>query len=775
MSVESSLELNVILQQVRGLCAFSGGQEQIDACRPSFNPLVIQRDNAWIREALECVRVYGPMPFGGIRDLRRTFENAEKGMVLGEQDFLSIIHAVQGVKGVMNYAKELTETEHTHLDELIGSLVVHDSLLRTLTACFNEYGEVKDNATEELKNIRISLRRLNGEISDAANRFRQKHASSLVDSIVTERSGRMVVLVRASEKNMFGGMVYGDSASGAASYVEPAAFVPLNNRRESMRAREQEEIHRILVKCSKAAGDAAPQAIANIETLSILDAVFAKAQWGVNREACAAELTDDRRIVIERARHPLIAREKVVANTYHLEEPKRILLITGPNTGGKTVSMKVIGLFVLMTYCGMPVTCDHAVLPYFDRVFADIGDDQSVVSSLSSFSAHMTKQAEVCHKATSRSLVLLDEVGSGTDPAEGEALAIAILNELREKQCMTVTTTHYNRLKAYGKRHDDILLASVSFDMETLTPTYRYIEGLTGQSNAFEVAEKYGLPKHIIKYARFLKSQAKNEEDELIEKLEKQLNENAAKQEELDALLAENRKQQSEWKKKNADLERNKDRIMAKAEKEAQAYVEETEKKADTLLAEIRASQASVKYHTLVEKRHEIENAGERRHSNEGQNEVPKDYTYHVGDAVELRSSSQVCEIVRIEKKDITIRLNGRDIRVKKNQIRPSDRIIAKVKEQPVIAVHQSSLFASVPAEVNLIGLYVDEAMEKLDAYLDQVKVAGLKTCRVIHGDGSGALRKAVHRRLASDSSVKSFRLGTPGEGGTGATVVVMK
>lgn len=771
MSSEESLELNVIQEQMEKYCAFSLSRQYIHEEKPSYEPLVIRQNLARVKEALECVRLYDTVPMGGIRDIRNELEGARKGRVLSEAELMDVIRLLTGVKAAVSYEKGLGDTEHSALHELFSALAVHDGLLKLLNSCLNSYGEVKDSASPALKEVRVQLRRMDSELAEAGRRFKAAHGDSIVDSIVTERAGRMVVLVKASDKNLYGGMVYGDSASGNASYIEPAAFVPLNNRKENLKARESDEVHKVLVKCSKAVQEKADEDIANIETLALLDEVFAKAQWGIHHDAVAAELSEEKQICIEKARHPLIAREKVVANSYHLSSPHTTLLITGPNTGGKTVSMKIIGLFVLMTYCGMPVTCEKAVLPFFDHVYVDIGDDQSVVSSLSSFSAHMIKQADITAHATGRSLVLLDEIGSGTDPSEGEALAIAILNDLRLKKCMTVTTTHYDRLKAYGKRHEDILLASVMFDHEKLAPTYQYVEGLTGQSNAFEVASRYGLPDRIVRYARFLKSQARSEEDELIDKLEKQLNETVAKNEELEKLIEENKKEQEELKKQNHSLSVQKDAILAEAQKEADAYVEQAQHKADQILKDMRRKETTMKYHEALEKKHALNKVVQDREEKQPQTHTE----YRVGDAVELRSTDQVCEIVKIEKKDITVLLNGREVRVKKNQIRPSLHVIPKMKEKPTVAVSHSSLFSSVPGEVNLIGMHVDEAMEELDAYLDEVKVAGLKGCRIIHGDGSGALRKAVHERLARDKAVKSFRLGAPSEGGTGATVVEMK
>ena len=772
MNVEKSLELDVILKQVENCCDFSLGKKRVQNLKPCYDRLVIRRDNARMKEALTCTVKYGPCPIQGLSDLTATLARAQKGMVLSNQECLDELRLIDGIRAMKNYEQTLVDVPHENLSELFDSLTVHGTVERYLKRVFNEYGEIMDNATEKLHSIRSSLRRIDGDISAAAARFVASHSSSVVDSIVTYRNDRAVVLVKASEKNAFGGMIYGNSASGQASYVEPSSLYGLNNRRQSLKEEEKEEIQAILKECSIRIGSVADEETANLETGAILDEIFAKAKWGKDRNGSVADLSENSELSIVQARHPLIDPKKVVANTYHLSSSQNILLITGPNTGGKTVSMKVIGLTVLMTYCGMPVSCDSAVIPYFDAVYADIGDDQSVVSSLSSFSAHMCKQAELLKKATSASLCLLDEIGSGTDPREGEALAIAILNELRKKGTMAVITTHYDRLKAYGKRHDDILVAGVQFDMEKLMPTYRYMEGFTGQSNAFEVAERYGVPHSIINYARYLKNQAKTREDELIEKLESQLNETEKLKEELTWKQKETEERESALKKERADFERQKEKLLEDAHKEADDYVESVRRKASAVLKNIRKRQDEIRYHEALDAVKSLNVSEESEQESEPQQE----FAYQVGDAVELKGNSQVCEVLEVGKKELRISMNGREMRVRKNQVRPSMHVIPKMKKQNHVVINtKRDIFSSMPLEVNLIGLHVDEAMNKMDDYMDQAAMHGLKSFRIIHGDGTGRLRKAVHERLRHNSAVQEFRLGMPAEGGTGATIVRMK
>ncbi len=770
MLLGTNLELPIILQEIEHYCAFSREKDYLNNTAVSFDPLIIQRNNERAKEALSICVHYGPMPFYGIKDIESALLTAKKGGVLTAQDLISVAQLIHGVKGCVSFEKGIEE-EHPFIHDLVSTLTIHSSVQEKIESCIDDYGEVKDEASPTLKSIRKELRNADGVINDAVNAFVSKHASSIVDSIVTYRNGRAVILVKASEKNSFGGLVYGDSQSGQASYIEPASLVNANNRKQELLSREKEEVERILLECSNEVGKIAEEEIANIETLGILDCIFAKAEWGKERNGVVASLTNEKEFYLKQARHPLIDPKAVIANTYQLKEPQHMLLITGPNTGGKTVSMKIIGLFVLMTYCGIPVTCEEAIIPYLDNVFVDIGDDQSVVESLSSFSAHIKKLAQVMKEATSKSLVLLDEIGSGTDPREGEALAISVLNELRERETLTVATTHYGRLKTYGKRHEDILVASVEFDMEHLVPTYHYLEGFTGQSNAFEVAERYGLPKGIISYARFLKNQAKSQEDELLEQLENQLLKNQKIEEELLLKQEELEEKTQALNKKEKQFQTQKEDLLYKAQEEANQYVREKIEEADEIIKEMREKEKSLKYHELLDLKKEL------KIEDEDELEVidPSRYEYHVDDVVEILTSKQIARIIELRKKDIKVLLNGREIYVKKDQIRPSDRILPKEKPKSFVSVSSSSMFSSIPLECNLIGMHVDEALDTLKDYMDQARLKGLKTYRVIHGDGSGALRKAVHDLLAKNKEVESFRLGMPQEGGTGATIVKIK
>ncbi|MEG0176719.1 endonuclease MutS2 [Anaerorhabdus sp.] len=762
----AGIELETIKTQIANFCAFSLGREKIEALEPSFSPLIIRRENARIKEALNCTVKYSSMPLSGLKDITKILLQAQKGMTLSPLDFISVINHIRACRGIVAYQTSVEE-KCEELEDLVSSIVIFKSVQEKLESCFDDSGEILDSASPELRQIRRLLLKIDGEISIETNRFMQKHASSMIDNIVTTRNNRVVVLVKAGDKNSFGGFIHGESASGQTAYVEPSSFVELNNRKQSYLYQEQEEIERICMECSQEVSVIATDCLNNLETCAILDALFAKACWGKKEDACVASLTQEKSIYLKNTRHPLIDRKKVVENTYRIIEPKKVLLITGPNTGGKTVSLKCLGLAVLLTYCGIPVCAEEASIPFFDHVFVDIGDDQSVVESLSTFSAHLSKLADVSQHATADSFVLLDELGSGTDPKEGESLAIAVLNDLRAKGCIVVATTHYGRLKAYGKRHDDILVSSVQFDVEKLVPTYHFVEGLTGQSNAFEIARRFNIKDSVIKDAEFLKNQQKTEEDKLIEKLEKQVLEN----EQLKEKLLVQQQVQSEMIQaltiEKERIEKEKDKSLEKAKQAADDYLQMIKEEAQDILSEMREKQENSKYHEILDIKKKLNVLDETEDE-----ETVDVKEYKVGQTVEIKQSSQIAKIIQINKNQITLNLNGITVKSTKDKIRHTHKQIIKPKQ---VFSMKTEKIQSFKLECNLIGMRIEEAMPVLQKYLDDAKFNHMATVRIIHGDGTGALRKAVQDYLKSDRDVISFRLGAPSEGSTGATVVTLR
>ncbi|MCI5774011.1 MAG: endonuclease MutS2, partial [Erysipelotrichaceae bacterium] len=689
-------EFSLIVEQMSTYCSFSLGKQALLATKPSFAKLVIKRDNQRIKEALELCYKYESMPFMGIKDITMALDNAAKGIVLAGQDFLNIIDNINGTKGIITYMKQAAN-DYPSISELTNTLVVCDKLLKMLNECFDAYGQVSSNASEQLRAIRQNLGHIDQKIAETANRFVRNHSASVVDGIISTRNNRVCILMKASDKNSYGGFVHGESASGMASYVEPQELIGLNNQKQALLDKEQIEILRILTNCTNLVAQNYHDLHNNLATITLLDVIFAKASWGKKHDACVASLDEHKHIYLKKAFHPLIDAQKVVKNDYRLGDQASMLLITGPNTGGKTVTLKVMALSVLMTYSGMPVCADTASIGFFDQVFIDIGDMQSVEQSLSTFSAHLSNLAYIIDHATSSSLVLLDEIGSGTDPKEGEALAIAIFNYLRQLQCYCVATTHYNRLKTYGKRHDDVLVASVLFDEKTLSPTYKYIENLTGQSNALTIAAKYGLKKQIINEARFLTQQNKTQEEVLIEKLEQQLNEAQQLNQQLQAKLEENKELQKELKAKKIKLDEQLARVQDDAMIKAQQYIDEIKQQADDILSNIR-KQNNGKYHEVLAKTKQLDELIAE------EIEEADDEKINVNDYVEIKQTNQVAKVLSIDRQNVLLDLNGIKVKSKLSKIRKSHKhIVKKTIKQP----KKEITIKTMPLECNLIGLRV--------------------------------------------------------------------
>lgn len=762
----ASLQLDIIRNQISTHCAFSLGRERVLSCVPEYDSLLLKRNLAQSKEALACTIKYSAMPFMGIKNINQALDAALKDQVCTIPQLLAVADHVRGCLQIEHYMTKVEE-EVPHIHELVDSLTQASWLANEIETCFSNYGEILDSASTQLSTIRQALNMCDAEITRQVNKFMAENGNKLMENITTTRNNRVVVLAKVSDKNTLGGFVYGNSASGQAAYVEPHFLVILNNQKQTLKSEEEDEIVRILFGLSQKVKQVAHGLGSNLETLSILDEMFAKASWAKKMNGCVAEITDSQTLILKQARHPLIDPKTVVANTYRLCAPHRMLLITGPNTGGKTVSIKIIGLFVLMTYCAMPISCDEASIPLFDHVYADIGDDQSIEQSLSTFSAHLQKLAMITSEATSHSLILLDEIGSGTDPKEGESLAIAILEDLRQKKAMTITTTHYGKLKAYGKKHEEILLASVQFDLEKMQPTYRYIEGLTGQSNAFEIAQKFGLKQSIIDQAVEIRRLERTDEEQLIETLEKQLTQVNQTQERLDAKEIEMNGLIQEVARAKHDLQYYRDQQFEKAQKEAEGWLQDLRQEADKIIASMHADAQNKKPHELLALKKQLDLIN----NEEEEIEVSEPKNLKIGDYVEIKQSHQVGQIQSIHRQRIVLLINHMTVHTTLSAVRPSLYKPSKQKKESGYTVSRPTNFSS---ECNIIGCRVEEAMSIVAKYLDEAILFNAGIVRIVHGAGTGALRSAVHELLKKTKQVDDFRLGAQGEGGVGATVVTL-
>ena len=760
------LEFNEILNEVAGHCRFSLGADLILNQTPQFNRLWVQRELTRTQEAMKTIDVSGSMPFGGVSDIRMPLRESQKDQTLAIPDLLAIARHGQAVHTIKEYMRK-SEIKGEEIFDIVASMRESIELSNAIEQCFAPSFEVLDSASSVLKHLRRQMRLNALELNKTSEHFIQKNAAKLTDTISTIRNDRVVVLARISDKNSFGGILHGESASGQTAYIEPPILVELNNKSQELKSAEAEEIKRICYELSQKTKIHAEEYLANLSSLSLLDAIFAKARFGIQREGVCASITDKRELRFENARHPLIDPLKVVANTYHITPEKSTLLITGPNTGGKTVSLKIMGLFTIMTYCGIPVLADEAVLPMFDQVYVDIGDDQSIQASLSTFSAHLQKIALICQKASGKSLILLDELGGGTDPIEGESLAMAVLNELRSRHAMIAATTHYSKLKSYGSKHADILLASVEFDLEKIQPTYRYIEGLPGSSNALAIAEKFGLSAKIVAEARAIKNATKTVEELRLEELENAIFMHKQKEDVLKSKIAALETATLAVDKERAKYETQKEKLLEDARKEGREILNDLRIEAQEILDEIREAQKTNTLHVAIEKKFQLDKLDENREDDEEASlEKPE-----IGQWVKLKNTNQIGQILSFRRKLITMNVNGVRLDV------PLDKVTKA--HAPMIKKKVTNISFEMPAqmsmELNIIGLHVEEALPLVDKYIDDCVRSRLNNVRIIHGHGTGALRSGVHAFLKLNPHVAGYRLGGQGEGGVGATVVSFK
>lgn len=762
------LEYDVVKDAVSKYCAFSLGREYVLNLEPMNDEWQMKRELNRTQEAYDLTMAYDTLPLSGIHDIEHIVLAASKDITLREQELYQVVQQIKACQNIQKYMKD-SELKTPHIHELTDSLSIELTLAQAIEQCISSTYEVFDHASADLKHIRREIKTCEAEISKEVQRFIARHTSSLMDTITTKRNDRICVLVKVSEKNSLKGFIHGESASGQTAYLEPESLLILNNRLQSLRSKENEEINRILFSLSQQVKQHKEMLLGNLDTCILLDALFAKASWCKDVQGCIGEIRpNSSRLYLKNARHPLIDPQKVVANTYEIKDPKRMMIITGSNTGGKTVTLKTIGLFTLLTMSGMPVSAEEAIFPLFDHVFVDIGDDQSIQESLSTFSAHISKLAAICEEANEHSLVIVDELGSGTDPKEGEALAVGILETLRKKHVMSIASTHYSALKEYGTLHEEILLSSVAFDLERMKPTYKYVEGVSGQSNAFEIASRYGLHNDIIEYAKNFKDQQKTQSDQLMETMEALIHENQQLKEKMEHRLADVKQLQISLaqQKEKLQLEQQKELEKIK-EKASQEYMEKMEE-AQQIIDQLKSMQADVKPHEYIQLHKELQNT--LQETDEETSET-KEEEFKVGDYVLLKEYDYYGDILEVTKDKATVNVNGMKMKVPFSKLQMAKRTKKKKQE----ASYQKSIVSSFSMELNVIGMTVNEALPVIDKYLDNAILAKVFQVRIIHGNGTGALRQGVHNFLKKHPRVESYRVGGQGEGGLGASVVTLK
>ncbi|MGE5701539.1 MAG: endonuclease MutS2, partial [Clostridia bacterium] len=730
-------------------------------------------------EAATVLRLKGSVPLGGIRDIRGAVERARLGSMLAPLELLDIAGTLFSGRRLKTFLLEMCDEEELPLTKMTAERIEGLRDLELLIKnCIDENGEVMDSASVELRQIRQEIRSLEARIREKLDSLTRSasYQKMLMENIVTIRGDRYVLPVKQEYRNVFGGIVHDQSASGATLFIEPEVTVAMNHKLREVRLKEEREIEKILYELTAKTGEHVEQLKENIEALAELDFRFAKAQLAYSMKATTPAINESGYIRLKKARHPLIPKEAVVPIDLELGGSYMAIIVTGPNTGGKTVSIKTTGLFALMVMAGLQIPVEEgSEMSIFSAVFADIGDEQSIEQSLSTFSSHLTNIIGILKKMDERSLVLFDELGAGTDPTEGAALAMSIIDHVLERGARLIATTHYSELKAYAYDRPDVINASVEFDVQTLRPTYRLLIGVPGRSNAFAIARRLGLPQDIIDVARGSISEEENQVETMIASLERNKKTAERERERAEALRreAEDVRKQLEEERNQFALEKN--RLLEKAEEEARLAVELARDEAEQIIRELRLMRdegVEIKEHKLIDAKKRLNNAVlELEKEKVKKPKAVRATLVKVGDEVLVTSFGQKGTVLeKVTDKEFIVQIG-----IMKMKVKSEDMQVIKPSKQEQQHVQYTAIKASrdrVKLELDLRGYNVEDGIREIDQYLDEVLLAGFHSVSIIHGHGTGVLRKGVHDYLRNHRHVKSFRLGGQGEGGVGATIV---
>lgn len=782
------LELPVVLDMLAAEAVTDGGKEACRSLRPSSDRLEVKNRLAETSAAKEMMVVRGSPSLSGIKDIRPSLSRADLGGSLNTIELLNIARVLQCARLVKGYTSD-DKLGKSCIDHLFAALHANRFLEEKITGSIVGEDEIADSASSELANIRRKIRAASARVRDCLQKIisSPSYAKVLQEPIITMRSDRFVVPVKAECKGAIPGLVHDISASGATLFIEPMAAVKANNELRELAAKEKTEIERILAELSADCAAHAEDIASDYSYLITLDGIFARAKLSYKLNGIEPELRE-KGVVLRRARHPLLPKDKAVPISLELGEDFDTLIITGPNTGGKTVTLKTIGLLNVMAQCGLHIPADDGSgVPVYRHVLADIGDEQSIEQNLSTFSAHMTNIVHILGECDADSLLLFDELGAGTDPTEGAALAIAVIEHARKMGANVAATTHYAELKVYATNENGIQNASCEFDVETLSPTYRLLVGVPGKSNAFAISERLGLSKEIIDDAKARIGVQNASFEATIEKLEQ----TRALLERDRAETAKKLREAEESAKKaaflRAELSVRLEKADEKAKRDAERIIAEARQTAENTFAELDEMRRKM---NDDEQTQEINHARSelRRKLNESQGklkakapEQPKEEKksareVRAGDTVEIKSMGVKAEVIDVNP-DGTLNLRAGIMNVK---LKPDDVYLieghaAKQKKQSVTLAGSTAPRAAVSPEIDLRGMESIEAVNAAEQYIDSAVMGKLKTVTIIHGKGTGALRAAVQQMLKRNKAVKSYRLGRFGEGESGVTIVELK
>lgn len=777
------LEYNRIIKQLSDLATTAPAKEQALTLMPSSNFDEVKKSIDQTRVLSNILRVKGPMPITDFKDVRASLKRLKVKANLNGEELGNIFLILSLAKDVSQFTADLEEREidTRPIEKTLKNLAIPEDLFKKLNQAIEYDGTVKDTASSKLMQLRHDIQSNETDIKNHMNDYISgKHTQYLSENIVTIRDGRYVLPVKQEYKNKFGGVVHDQSASGQTLFVEPQAVLVLNNRQQNLMAQERQEIHRILIELSELAGMYQKEIKNNADALTQLDFLSAKSKLAKAMKATEPVLNQDHVIKLRKARHPLIDPKKVVPNNIELGTSFDTMLITGPNTGGKTITLKTLGLLQLMAQAGLFITAEEgSQLTVFNEIYADIGDEQSIEQSLSTFSSHMDQIIKIMKDVTEDDLVLIDELGAGTDPEEGASLAIAILDDLRGAQAKIAITTHYPELKLYGYNRARTTNASMEFDLKKLAPTYRLRIGIPGQSNAFAIAHQLGMNEAVVDKARSLM----NDEDSDINKMIERLTEQTKAAEQLHETLKQNVDQSITLKRQlqngldwyNQQVQKQ----LEKAQEKADEMLAKKRQKADKIindLEEQRRAGGQVRTNKVIEAKGAL-NKLERENQNLAQNKVlqreKRRHDVSVGDTVKVLSYGQQGVITKkLADHEFEVQIGILKVKVTDRDIEKISTQAAPKKAERAVRSSRGLRSTRASSELDLRGQRYEEALTNLDRYIDSSLLAGLNTVTIIHGIGTGAIRNGVQQYLKRNRHVKSYNYAPANQGGTGATIV---
>ena len=777
------LEFNKIKEKLRKYAVTSGGKELIDNLAPYSSAYEVREALEESREALELLIKKGNPPFEGLHDVREGIERAKKGGCLNPAQLLYIGNMLRCTSRIQEYLTRKEEEESfPKLEDLAYILTPIKNLENEIENSIVSEEEISDRASFTLHNIRRSLKEKNSSVREKINSIVRSNAKYLQDAIYTMRGDRYVLPVKAEYKGAVPGLVHDQSSTGATLFIEPMSLVNLNNEIKELKLKEQAEIERILWALSKKVKDNSDVCSSNMKILLQIDFIFAKGKYASSIDGMMPKVNEDGSFNLVGAKHPLIDRDKVVPSDIYLGKNFSVLMVTGPNTGGKTVTIKTVGLLHLMGMSGLLIpTRDDSSISFYREVFADIGDEQSIEQSLSTFSSHLTNIVGIMREADRDSLVLFDELGAGTDPTEGAALATAIIETLKERGTKIIGTTHYSELKGYALKTPGVENASVEFDVETLRPTYRLLIGVPGKSNAFEISRRLGLDDFVIEKAKGFVSEENMQFEDLIRDLqEKSIIANRDARE-AERIKVETEKIKRTYEEKLKRLETTRDKAYNEARREAKEIISAAKDEADEILKAMRELEklgiSGGGRKRLEEERKKLKDSLEDREKaliKERENAGEAIEKVTLGMDAFLPSLNQKVIIISMpdNKGEVQVEAGIMKISVKLKDLRKAE----KTKEEKVRKKREVKLnLRSVESRLDLRGLDAEEACYRTDKYLDEAYMANLGEVTIVHGKGTGILRKAINDMLKRHPHVKSYRLGAYGEGGDGVTMVELK